>query len=264
MNAWRNYLFAYVVRCLNGAFLVFALTIPSVQAASCDPVLAPFPGSDLGYASHGNRCEGFYVANVSSESLEVVSVLQGTLLFDWKPDVVLQVSAPNFTQGTVNVRAVAIPLKTYYRMDGTVSPEQSMQWPIEDVVFPGKLTAQRLGVYGWVGSENDKTFVPLRVTQKEGSKSVPSQENTYLILRSSVDVDTVLWRYSTVQRNRCSKFGEWQEQNAAPVNAGWPVTITLPKLSVKKGDLCLEIAAKEKDNDEWLKLRMRIWRPSSP
>jgi hypothetical protein len=264
MNAWLNYLLACTYKCLSGIVLVLVLTLTPVQAASCDPVLAPFPGSDLGYASHGNRCEGFYVANVSSESLEVVSVLHGTLLFDWKPDVVLQVSAPNFTQGTVNVRAVAIPLKTYYRMDGTVSPVQSMQWPIEDVVFPGQLTAQRLGVYGWVGSENDKTFVPLRVTQKDSSKSIPSKENTYLILRSSVDVDTVLWRYSTVEGNQCSRFVEWQEQNAAPVNAGWPVTITLPQLSAKKGVLCLEIAAKEKNNDEWLKLLIRIWRPSSP
>lgn len=259
-----NYLFKYTSRCLCGAILVLALIISRVQAASCDPVLTPFPGSDLGYASHGNRCEGFYVANVSSESLEVVSVLQGILLFDWKPDVVLQVSAPNFTQGAVNVRAVAIPLKTYYRMDGTVAPLQSLQWPIEDVVFPGRLTAQRLGVYGWVGSKNDKTFVPLRITQKDSSKSIRSQENTYLTLRPSVDVDAVLWRYSTVKNNRCSRFVEWQEHNTAPVHAGWPVTITLPELSGKKGDLCLEIAAKEKNNDEWLKLQIRIWRPPSP
>jgi hypothetical protein len=244
--------------------LLLALSVSPVRAASCDPVLTPFPGSDLGYASHGNRCEGFYVANVSSESLEVVSVLQGILRFDWKPDVVLQVSAPSFTQGTVNVRAVAIPLKTYYRMDGTVAPRQTMQWPIEDVIFPGQLTAPRLGVYGWVGSEKDKTFVPLRVTQKDGLKSKQSQANTHLILRSTVDVDTVLWRYSTVKRNRCSRFVEWQEQNTAPVNAGWPVTITLPEPSGKKGDLCLEIAAKEKDNDEWLKLQIRVWRPPSP
>jgi hypothetical protein len=263
MYAWLYYIFTPASQCLNALWLVFVLTMSPVQAASCDPVLTPFPGSDLGYASHGNRCEGFYVANVSSESLEVVAVLQGTLRFDWKPDVVLQVSAPNFTQGTVNVRAVAIPLKTYYRMDGTVSPIKTMQWPIEDVVFPGQLTARRLGVYGWVGSENNKMFVPLRVTQKDSPKSILSQEDTYIIFRSSVDVDTVLWRYSTVQDNQCAKYVEWQQQDAAPVNAGWPVTITLPQLPGKKGDLCLEIAAKEKDNDEWLKLQTRIWRPSA-
>jgi hypothetical protein len=115
-----------------------------------------------------------------------------------------------------------------------------------------------------VGSENDKTFVPLRVTQKNSSKSSRSPAKTYLTLRSSVDVDTVLSRYSTVKSNRCSKFAEWQEQNSAPVNAGWPVTITLPEFSGKKGDLCLEVAAKEKNNDEWLKLQIRIWRPPSP
>ena len=259
-----HYLLTYTSKGLCGAVLFLALISSPARAASCDPVLTPFPGSDLGYGSHGNRCEGFYVANVSSESLEVVSVLQGILLFDWKPDVVLQVSAPDFTQGPVNVRAVAIPLKTYYRMDGTVAPQQSMQWPIKDIVFPGQLKAPRLGVYGWVGSENDKTFVPLRVTQKDSSKSSRSQAKTYLILRSSVDVDTVLSRYSTVKSNQCAKFAEWQEQNSAPVNAGWPVTITLPEFSGKKGDLCLEFAAKEKNNDEWLKLQIRIWRPPSP
>jgi hypothetical protein len=259
-----KYLLTYTSSGLCGAVLVLALISSPARAASCDPVLTPFPESELGYASHGNRCEGFYVANVSSGSLQVVSVLQGSLLFDWKPDVVLQVSAPNFTQGPVKVRAVAIPLKTYYRMDGSVAPQQTMQWPIKDVIFPGQLKPPRLGVYGWVGSENDKTFVPLRVSQKDSSKASRSPAKTHITLRSSVDVDTVLARYSTVKGNQCSKFAEWQEQNSAPLNAGWPVTITLPEYSGKKGDLCLEIAAKEKNNDDWLKLQIRIWRPPSP
>jgi len=264
MNTWFNDLLSSSYECLVWAVFFFVLTIIPVQAASCDPVLAPFPGSDLGYTSHGTRCEGFYVSNVSSESLEVVSVLYGNLHFDWRPDVVLEVSAPNFSKGDVNIRAVAIPLKTYYRMDGTVSPEESMRWPIVDVVFPGRLTAQRLGEFGWVGTVSDKTFVPLRVTQKDIPKTAPAKENTYLMVRSSVDVDAVLWRYSTAVGTRCSKFIEWQEQTDAPVNAGWPVTITLPERSAQKGNLCLEIAAKERDNDEWLSLLIRIWRPSSP
>lgn len=117
----------------------------------------------------------------------MVSVLLGNLYFDKKPDVVLEVSAPNFTQGDVNIRAVAIPLKRYYRMDGSVSPEESMRRPIGDVVVPGQLSAQRLGVFGWVGTESEKTFVPLRVTQKNTAKSASSKEITYLIVRSSVD-----------------------------------------------------------------------------
>ena len=264
MNTWFNYLLSCLYECLLGAAIFFALTLAPVQAASCDPVLAPFPGSDLGYTSHGARCEGFYVSNVSSESLEVVSVLHGNLHFDWRPDVVMEVSAPNYAQGAVNIRAVAIPLKTYYRMDGTVSPKESMRWPIGDVIFPGKLAAQRLGLFGWVGTKSNKTFVPLRVTQKDTTKPAPAIENTYLIVRSSVDVETVLWRHSTATGKRCSKFNDWQEYHDAPVNAGWPVTITLPNGSAQKGNLCLEIAAKERDNDEWLSLSIRIWRPSSP
>jgi hypothetical protein len=264
MNTWINYFLTCRYKYLLGALFIFTLTITHVQAAPCDPVLAPFPGSDLGYTVHGDRCEGFYVSNVSSESLEVVSVLHGNLYFDWRPDVVIEVSAPNYTQGEVNIRAVSIPMKTYYRMDGTVSPKESMRWPIGDVVYPGKLSAQRLGVFGWVGTENNKTFVPLRVTQKNIAKSAPAKENTYLMVRSSVDVDTVLWRYSTAVGKRCSKFNEWQEHHEAPVNAGWPVKITLPNGTAQKGNLCLDIAAKERDNDEWLSLSIRIWRPSSP
>lgn len=263
MSAWFDNLISSIYVCLLGVVFLIAATLVPVQAASCDPVLAPFPGSDLGYTAHDDRCEGFYVSNVSSESLEVVSVLYGNLHFDWKPDVVIEVSAPTYTKGAVNIRAVAIPLKTYYRMDGTVSPKKSLRWPVKDVVFPGQLTAQRLGVFGWVGTESDKTFVPLRVTQKDRAKSVPAKENTYLIVRSSVDVDTVTWRYSSAEGKRCSKFNQWQEHPNAPVNAGWPVTITLPKRPAQKDDLCLEIAAKERDNDEWLSLSIRIWRPSS-
>jgi hypothetical protein len=264
MNSWLNYLLSCAYECLLGAAIFFLLALSPVRAASCDPVLAPFPGSDLGYTSLGDRCEGFYVSNVSSESLEVVSVLHGNLHFDWKPDVVLEVSAPNYTQGAVNIRAVAIPLKTYYRMDGTVSPKESMRWPIGDVIFPGKLAAQRIGVFGWVGTFSNKTFVPLRVIQKDNVKSAPADENIYLIVRSSVDVETVLWRYSTTMGKRCSKFNEWQEYHDAPVNAGWPVTITLPNRPAQNGNICLEIAANDKGSDEWLSLSIRIWRPSFP
>lgn len=243
--------------------LLYLMTGGQSAAASCDATLSPFPGSQLGYRPLTNRCEGFYVSNVSSGSLEVVSLIQGRLNYEWRPDVVLEVSAPPASSQPINVRAVAIPLKTYYRMDGELPPGGKLVWPIRDILYPGKLTADRIGIFGWIGDTGDRQFVPVRVRQIAPMADPASTEtdSAHLVVRSSVDVDSILWRMSESPDERCQAFGRWQEVPQAPRHAGAPVLIRVPETADQTAGICLEVAAKERRSEDWLKLSIRIRTP---
>src|ERR1043166_1414631 len=94
--------------------------------------------SQSGYQRRGDRCEGLYVANVGAHSLAAMSFSLGKIRFELDPAVRLQVSAPGQTQ-SINVRAVAIPPKTYYRMDAALPAGATMVWPVRDVLLKASL-----------------------------------------------------------------------------------------------------------------------------
>ena len=243
-----------------GVLLVLLMTAGDGAGKSCDRTLTPFPGSQLGYKPLTNRCEGFYVSRVSSGSLEVVSLTRGRLDYEWRADVVLEVTAPAAADRPINIRAVAIPLKTYYRMDSELPPGEKLIWPLRDILHPGKLTADRVGVFGWTGDRGDKEFFPVRVRQIAPLEDQTGQEADVvtLVVRSSVDVDSFLWRMSERDGDRCLAFGGWQKILQAPRHAGAPVMIQLPEGENSAEGLCVEVAAKERQSDDWLKLSLRI------
>jgi len=227
------------------------------QPAVCDPKLLTSGAKEsLSYQLRGERCEGVYTAEVAGESLELVSLLQGKFQFDLQPDVVLEVSAAKAVQGPVYVRAVALPPKTYYRMDSQISSDRAMLWPIKEVLVPTGLNSKDIGIFGWIGPENKKTFVPLKVTQRNISPQTQAgQEQTvFLTVRPSVDVESIYWRWSQVKDQECH-FGKWQNLSETPVNAGRRVPIALPG---QEGELCVEVKAKAKDIDLWLPLNIRL------
>ena len=101
------------------------LAVPAAytqQAGKCDG-LVPAQGQ-VEYRWRQNRCEGFYRSNVSSGDLELVSLLVGRLSTDSSSrNSQLEIVAPVIQRsltGPIKVRAVAIPPRTYYRMDATL------------------------------------------------------------------------------------------------------------------------------------------------
>lgn len=243
-----------------GTLLYLLMTVGDGIGKSCDRALTPFPGSQLGYKSLTNRCEGFYISKVASGSLEVVSLTHGRLNYEWRTDVILEVTAPSAADQPVNIRAVAIPLKTYYRMDSELLPGQQFTWPLRDILHPGKLTADRIGIFGWIGEQEDKEFIPIRVRQIAPLEDRAGHEEDVanLVVRSSVDVDSFLWRLSALEKSRCLAFAAWQKIAHAPRHAGAPVLIQLSENENSAAGICVEVAAKERQSDNWLKLSLRI------
>jgi hypothetical protein len=190
---------------------------------------------------------------VSAQSLELISLLRGKLHYDLQPDVQLTIVGPDLSgmaQGPIQVRAVAQPLRTYYRMDTILPKNHRLLWPVKDVLFPLRLHADRVGVYGWIETQPEKLFVPLRVIPQGGSLPRMPIE---VIVRSSLDVEGLVWRLAADK----SDPPPWQT-GGTNVPAGHPVTITLPE--GPRTILRLEVAAKVENRAQWSKLNLRILR----
>jgi len=221
------------------------------QDAKCKG-LPPLQDSQSGYQKRGDRCEGLYVANVGAHSLTAMSFSLGKIRFELNPSVRLQVSAPGQTQ-PVNIRAVAIPPKTYYRMDALLPAGASMVWPVRDVLLRENLSDSRIGIFAWKGPESAKTLIPVRVVP-QGAEMKPAAPS--LTIEASFDAQKVKWRWAPARDDGCLAFGPWQNAIQHPVTASWPIAIDLAQLPA--GVHCLETAAQSGTTWETLKLRLEI------
>lgn len=241
---------------LRAALVLLLALVPcalAAQTSRCDR-LRPLPNSALQYKDRGNRCEGFYVADVGVRTLELVSFQQGSMAYRLKPGEQLQVSAPGQT-ASVNVRAVALPARTYYRMDAVLDPGVTLSWPVADVLLPENLSADRIGVFAWKGSEDAKIFVPVRV---KGSSAAPQRAGAVLTVRPSFDVERLKWRSAPINGDRCSAFGQWQDLSTNQVLSQQPVRLSLSL----KGKHCIEVAAEAESSNDWSTMQVRVEIPS--
>jgi hypothetical protein len=246
---WKDSSFFFVALWVMLPYAVVA------QSAQCDR-LRPLPHSDVQYKERGNRCEGLYVADVGVRTLELVSFQLGSLAYPLKSDEQLRVTAPGQAE-SVHVRAVAMPARTYYRMDADLSPGATLIWPVSDVLLPENLGFERIGVFAWKGGENAMIFVPVKV-QSTTSQSSP-KPSAILTMRPSFDVARIMWRSAAVAGNRCSAFGSWQNLAAPQVLAQQPVRLNLATL---KGQHCVEVAAEAESSNEWSTLQVRVEIPA--
>jgi hypothetical protein len=225
------------------------------QDGNCNrlPALRDSPS---GYQKRGDRCEGLYVANVGSHSLAAMSFSLGKIRFDLNPAVRLQVTAPGQKQ-PVNIRAVAIPPKTYYRMDAPLAAGGTMVWPVRDVLLRESLGDSRIGIFAWKGPETAKTLVPVRVLPQDKPVILAPP---FLTIEASFDAQLVKWRWAPAKDDGCQAFGPWQNAIQHPVTASWPIAINLAQLPA--GVHCLETAAQSGGSTTWETLKLRLEIPS--
>jgi hypothetical protein len=231
-------------------FTMILTYLPSaVLAQSSCPLLTPVNGT-LGYQNFGNRCEGFYVANVS-ESFQIVSLLQGTIPQDWQRNTVLKVSAGVSISEPINVRAVPLSQQPFYRMDAVLQSSAILDWPVGDILFPSNLKPNNIGVYGWIGSESDKTFIPLRISKAGAS---PSASSNILIVRAGTDVAGLVWRWAAMRDGQCGEYKPSQPMGER--NANVPIRIALNNVS--SPSVCVDIQANKKGETRKLRLTLKL------
>lgn len=208
--------------------------------AQCDKGLNAAQSSD-GYKQRSNRCEGFYESQVASESFNIVGITQGKFRFKLDAKEKITISSSVVLDNGINIRAVGIPAETFYRMDAQISPIASLEWPVGEILYPNKLTYKDVGIYGWTGKINQKTYVPLSViTDLYGQ----TENNIiYVYLRASIDVKNVQWRFADVsQDGNCAKAGDWISQDKDRIyRSGTRIICKIP--TNETGLICISVSA---------------------
>jgi hypothetical protein len=143
-------------------------------------------------------------------------------------------------------------------MDATLAPHSTLLWPLKDVLAPEGLTDSRIGIFGWRGTEEKATLVPLRLT---AAGAAPASKAPLLIIQASFDAQKVKWRWGASRDGQCSELGAWQDAIQHPVSAGWPIAIELAQLP--PGTHCLEAVAQSGSSTDWSPLKLRIDIPPS-
>jgi len=240
-------------------FCLISLTYTSQQLlyAQCDKQLRPDKTDNMGYRIRSNnRCEGFYEQPVSSGTLDIVSVTQGKFKYNLDSDEIITVS-PIEKDNPIEIRAVGIPEKTYYRMDANILPNKNLKWPVRDVLYPKKLGYKKIGVFGWIAHKREKIYVPLKITSKM-ILGYNNNRDLYIYLRAFVDVMNVRWRFSNLSsENYCLKAGKWIKTTKRVFNAGEKI---LCKISSEiKGPICIKVIADAMYHDEVLVCKAKIY-----
>lgn len=226
--------------------ICMTLWLPQAAAELCDARLTPVHKPTLSYKMRDNRCEGMYRANVSHSSVEVVGLLHGHLDFSTES---LTITAPRIDEQVVTIRASGIPLKLYYRLDAELPPGGALEWSL-DLLKGQKIGPEQVGLFGRL-KDKPQFYVPLYL----GSGRPPA--SAVLLLRATVDVGKILWRYSTAAEDRCRKFGEWRKlESVRGFMAGEAIPFTIPLPDSPQ--LCLEAALQSRRGNDWLKKLIKI------
>jgi hypothetical protein len=228
--------------------VLLVLATAAVQAADlCDPSLEPI-NSRLGYQPRdAMRCEGLYVSNVSAaRGLDLVGLTRGPVRFDPQRDGSLQLT-PVVTDRPLRLRGVAVPEKTYYRLDARLPAGGGLEWRLSDVVIPQGLGPDQLGLVALREGE-PAVYVPL---QAGGSGAV------MMLIRPSRSATALWWRYAPQGSGGCGRMSKWRTAESRwGFDRGAPARVELPdELS---GALCVEAQAAPREGGANLKSLWRI------
>ena len=234
---------------------VLSISMPTVYAQQCDPKVQKKAVDNwkLQYRERENRCEGFYTSTVSSK-LDVVGVTEGRFHFALEKEEIMTLSSSFVIDQPIQVRAVGIPSKTYYRMDARIDPEGTLVWPVADVLDVEKLPAKEVGVFGWIGTETEKVYVPLAVANT--IEPVDNDGKIRFVVRPAIDVENVQWRVADVVDGACGQMGAWEKPRKSSYKKGQPITFILPER--EGAELCMEMAARSEKTAEWEKKLSRV------
>ena len=222
----------------------------AIAAPPCDDNLAPVSDPRTGYhlREPNTRCEGFYKAPVSAaDDLELVALTRGRLRFDSATIGPLQLSSPVLHEA-VQLRGIALPDKTYYRLDGLIPAAGDFRWDLSDAVLPRHLHPEDLGLFGRL-ADQPEVVVPITVGPEPGLSLRVRDPNPY---------DKASWRYALRSNSTCAAMPPDWTAIRLPAHrmTGDPVEISLP--DTLTGEICLEVATLPEGKAQWKQERWFI------
>jgi hypothetical protein len=229
---------------------LLALSPASARGGGIDcPNLTP-SAEAFPYMRRGNRCEGFFEAQVTASSIALVGLTVGPLSFS---DATHKLTVRPVTPQAFPLSVVvsAIPIRTYYRLDATLPPHGSLSWPLDDVVHPARLRASGLGALAYADSGGTRAYVPLHFEETSSGPRQAAPSTLRATLRTTVELVNLSWRIDPENTSPTT----WVTIDG-PMFAGdgIPIDFSAPGTSRFR----LEVTAKERDSDESLTAKPTI------
>lgn len=160
---------------------------------NCDPSLVKLSAGPSGYKDRGDRCEGIYVKEVGSTTLQVVSLTEYFGQYNLQTGKPLMIAWDNPPgNSNVHLRAQGIKRKLYYRMD-TYQPAGKMfySWPT-NFLASQNIVKSEIGIVGTsmysTGRVQRNVYIPLRVSQEKENTQTGSYN---LVLLPGVELSEV-------------------------------------------------------------------------
>lgn len=209
------------------ALLLLLLPVCAVAQAEIAPFqCAPLVASTARQPAYGaapgqQRCEGFYVKNVSQPFLEVVSLTRsapGSSSVDAEGRLSLRASRKVDTQLLIQ------PLRSnpLYRVDAWLAHGASVEWNSRTMLQATGLQLRDLGLLARVGASVEPLLLAPVATQ-------PNEESNiaFAVLRPSVAVSTLAWRAYRLTQPAMPP-GAWQPLSSKPLFAWERIALPIP------------------------------------
>jgi hypothetical protein len=213
----------------------------------CDNSLKPKENDTLCYKDRGNnRCEGFYQGKISG-GLQIVSLVRGSFNFQKVIGEKISIICPGYKSYDVHIRVQAIPMKTYYRMDGRILPGETFLWPLDDVIIHVQsISSADLGLVGYVNESGGNVYIPLQAKSNKVDKN--DKNDLHIIFRSTVDVKLLQYKVLNIKDKNINK--EWIPLGFSSQYAGKPIIICPPL--TEPGKYWVILSGQEKYSGNWI------------
>lgn len=214
--------------CVALLFCVLANGPVLSQVKKCDAGIAVDESDLWSYGWRGNRCEGRYVEPLGGGTIRLVGYYAGT---SWQGTArlpALRVEWPSRSTGDVELRAISLRWRTFYRMDAVVSAKaQRFLWSTE-VLRALRLRAEEVGLTAIAGVTlpwgTERLLVPVKIADE--AHAAPGRLK--IVLMSDDDLDEIQLGIrsvtDTIWIRPISKIRE------GTFMARRPITVELPSL----------------------------------
>lgn len=238
--------------------------IPSILLAQqpCKTVLEKYINKSDQYhyqPRSGGYCEGTVARKpVSGQRFEVRSVLKGELRFNSKKDRVVKIEIPTSRKG---VTIQGHDKRYTYRLDAQFNGTEPFEWKISEVVVPNHYPPDELFIFGYVGSESNRLYIPLQ-TSTASFSNTSKLVTVYLL--ADEELENIAWRYvrcvNGVQNGPVSNWIQVGNGTGTSLNSRIDVTLRFPS-PPQSGEYCVDIKGESSSDpaDSKRVESLRVW-----
>ncbi|GAB3909178.1 hypothetical protein GCM10028803_46310 [Larkinella knui] len=187
----------------------------------------------------GGYCEGTVARKpVSGQRFEVKAVLKGSLRFNSKKDREVKITVPSSQKGVI----IQAQDKRYtYRLDAQLAGTETFYWKINEVVIPNNYSPYELFIFGYVGPEEKRLYVPLQLS----TASFPNLSKLVTVyMLADEELENIAWRYvrcvNGVSKGAVSNWIQVNNSAGSDLNTPIAVELNFPS-SPQPGEYCIDI-----------------------